>query len=214
MITGDGADELFAGYSFMWNTTNPIDWKLKRDKQAYNMSFTTSTLAKEMGLEVYSPFTDPDFIDWAVNNTDMNDCVSELPIELSPGPVESRIRQQTGKVCLRLAFPESPAAYRSKEPIEVGSGFNQAYILEYFSTLTSDADFLNEKTRIFAQDSVTIRDKEHLYYYYIFKNVFSDGIIEGHPRFSTQHCCIGCGYQLKSFDSMFCYICGAYPAQI
>ena len=128
----------------MWNTSDPIAWKAKRDKQAYTMSFATATLAHDIGLEVYSPFTDPQFIDWVVNNTDMYDCVSDLPMELTPGPAESRVLHQTGKVCLRLAFPDSPSAYRRKDPIEVGSGCCQANLLEYFSALMPETQFYSK----------------------------------------------------------------------
>ena len=128
----------------MWNTTDPITWKAKRDKQAYTMSFATATLAHDIGLEIYSPFTDPQFIEWAVNNTDMYDCVSDLPMELTPGPAESRVLHQTGKVCLRLAFPDSPSAYRRKDPIEIGSGFCQANLLEHFSALMPETQFYSK----------------------------------------------------------------------
>ena len=37
----------------MWGTTDEIEWKLKRDKQAYTMSFSTSTLAEYFGLTIY-----------------------------------------------------------------------------------------------------------------------------------------------------------------
>ena len=71
-----------------------------------------------------------------------------------------------------------------------------------------------EKARILAEDSVVIRDVEHLYYYAEFTHIFTSGIIDGISRFSTVYrCCIGCGYQLKTSDATFCYICGAYPAQ-
>ena len=71
-----------------------------------------------------------------------------------------------------------------------------------------------EKARILAEDSVIIKDVEHLYYYTVFRRVFTNGIIEGISRFSIVYkCCIGCGYQLKTSDATFCYICGAYPAQ-
>jgi hypothetical protein len=43
-----------------------------------------------------------------------------MPIELSP--TFERVMHITGKTCLRNAFPDSLAAYRRKDPIEVGSG--------------------------------------------------------------------------------------------
>ena len=213
VVTGDGADELLGGYSFMWTTVDENEWKAKRDKQAYSMSFSTSTLAAHYGLKVYSPFMDPKFIDWAVNNTNRSDCISELSMELSPTEPSKRLLHQTGKVCLRLAFPDSPSAYRRKDPIEVGSGCSQAHLAEYFSNTMSPQEFQKQKDKIFESDQVTIKDIEHLYYYSIFQELIAQGYFKNHTRFTNDYCCIGCGYQLKSSDATFCYICGAYPAQ-
>ena len=211
VLTGDGADELLGGYSFMWLTTDSHEWKDKRDKQAKTMSFSTSILAAFYGLKIYSPFMDPKFIDWAINSTTRIDCISELYMEISPNEPSKRILHQTGKVCLRLAFPESPSSYRRKDPIELGSGCSQSNLFEYFSNTMSTEDFKDKKDSIYLNDGVVLKDIEHLYYYVIFKDIFSH---ENHLRFDKDKCCcIGCGYQLKSDDATFCHVCGAYPAQ-
>jgi asparagine synthase (glutamine-hydrolysing) len=105
-------------------------------------------------------------------------------MELSPSPLESRELRQTGKICLRLAFPESISAFRRKDPIEVGSGCSEAHLKEYFEQLIPDAVFVVEKDRIQREDSVTIRDVEHLFYYNEFRKVFPNGL-DQHERFST-----------------------------
>ena len=77
-------------------------------------------------------------------------------------------------------------------------------------------EFNESKERVYNNDAVVIKNIEHLYYYNIFKTVFSNSnsnLLNDIPRFTTEYCCIGCGYQLKSADATFCYICGAYPAQ-
>ncbi|KAF9919906.1 hypothetical protein BGZ67_001690, partial [Mortierella alpina] len=60
-MTGDGADELFAGYSFMH------DMSLERlqaysDKLTKIMRFSGVQLAKAMGLQLVQPYLDPELI--------------------------------------------------------------------------------------------------------------------------------------------------------
>ena len=39
-VTGDGADELFGGYSFMWGMADdPAQWKVKRDQMCAKWTF-------------------------------------------------------------------------------------------------------------------------------------------------------------------------------
>jgi hypothetical protein len=70
-----------------------------------------------MDLKSVSPFLEPSFIEWVTSSTTRADCISEMPIELSP--TTEKIMHTTGKSCLRNAFPDSLSAYRRKDPIEV-----------------------------------------------------------------------------------------------
>ena len=50
VIVGDGADELFGGYSFMWGMEDdPEGWKEKRDKMCEKWTFATGKLAESYG---------------------------------------------------------------------------------------------------------------------------------------------------------------------
>ena len=232
VLTGDGADELMGGYSYTWGTTDEAVWIEKRNDLAVKMNFCTGAMASALGLKaVASPFLEPSFIEWVTTSTTRADCITEMPIELSP--TSERIMHITGKVCLRNAFPESPSAYRRKDPIEMGSGATNLNVskggAEFFGSLmlmppTPEGRLLFEAERdmILEREGVVIKDLEHLFYYREFLRCFpSDstglkkkGLGLDIERFVADACCIGCGYQLRKPDDLFCYVCGAWPARV
>ena len=64
---GDGADELFGGYSFCWgHEDDPEIWKAKRDKLCREWTFCTETLAQHYGLTTMSPYATPKVVQWAL----------------------------------------------------------------------------------------------------------------------------------------------------
>jgi asparagine synthase (glutamine-hydrolysing) len=210
-MTGDGADELLGGYSYMWATSDPLEWKKKRDAQASRMTFATDTLAEAIGVKAISPYLQPSFINFALSEADRNACIADLPMELKPSEPSERILHTTGKVCLRLAFPESGSAFRRKDPIEVGSGCSTAHIDEHFRHRVSEEEFQREKCRVYEQDRVVLVSPEHMFYYRIFTEVFPNGL-DDIDRFGSDPC-TGCGYQIRSPEENFCHICGAWPAR-
>ena len=231
VLTGDGADELMGGYSYTWGTTDEAAWVEKRNDLAVKMNFCTGAMASALGLKaVASPFLVPSFIEWVTTSTSRADCITEMPIELSP--TTERIMHITGKVCLRNAFPESPSAHRRKDPIEMGSGATNLNIskggADFFGSLmlmppTLDGQLLfeTERDRISEEQGVVIKDLEHLFYYREFlrcfpptsENLKNAGLGLDIDRFAAD-ACIGCGYQLRKPDDLFCYVCGAWPARV
>ena len=231
VLTGDGADELMGGYSYTWGTTDEAVWIEKRNDLALKMNFCTGAMASALGLKaVASPFLEPSFIEWVTTSTSRADCITEMPIELSP--TTERIMHITGKVCLRNAFPDSPSAHRRKDPIEMGSGATNLNVskggAEFFGSLmlmppSPEGQLLFEAERdmIFEREGVVIKDLEHLFYYREFLRCFpSDctglkkkGLGLDIERFVAD-ACIGCGYQLRKPDDLFCYVCGAWPARV
>lgn len=196
--TGDGADELFAGYSFSQRV--PRD-KLREhlDRMCSNMTFGTATLAKALGIEVVQPFLDPVIQEFAKTLD---------PSELIGPATDGR---EIGKLVLRYAVPESESAWRNKEPIEQGSGMTAA-CRTYFARTPLDP---TEAARIKTEDGVIIRDAEHLHYFRVFKGLFGTekGIeIPGWPRHGSDPC-LECGWQLESPTQLFCVVCGCYPAR-
>ena len=80
VYTGDGADEIYAGYSHMWKM-EPEQRRGYLQHMASIMKFTTPALAEAIGIEVSSPFTELALVDSAL----------ELPYEAFIGEYKGRL---------------------------------------------------------------------------------------------------------------------------
>lgn len=192
VMTGDAADELFAGYSFIYNL--PPRKMIDALRHLWGvMQFSSIPLAKSLGMEAKIPFLDKDVV--------------SIAKELKPGSlVGVRDGVKYGKYILRVAFEGDlgvSAAWRVKTPIEYGSGTTT--LTEYFSKKINDSDFAHRKKSI-RRDGVTIRDKEQLAYYEIYRRRFPPP--GESARTATR--CPDCGADVKE-DAEFCTRCGAYP---
>lgn len=190
--TGDGADELFAGYSFMFEK-EPAEIERTVRRFAATMRFNGPALGRALGVAVHSPYLHPDVIAYAtaLRGTDL---------------VLERDGRRLGKAPLRRAFaadlPEAHA-YRRKDPIEVGSG---STALKAYAAARSDGGFPAEAARVLAEDGVAIRDAEHLAYYRIYRTVFG-GPPRSDPALPKE--CPGC--HARGPEGTYCTVCGAYP---
>jgi asparagine synthase (glutamine-hydrolysing) len=190
--TGDAADELFAGYSFMFErSAAEIEATVRRF--ARTMRFNGPGIGSALGVEVRSPYLHPDVIAFATALRG-----DEMVME--------RDGRRMGKAPLRRAFegvvPDAHL-YRRKDPIEVGSGATR--LREHIAAGVGDA-FAAEAARILDQDRVRIRDAEHLGYYRLYREVFG-----GPPRPdpSLPKECPGC--HARGPEGTYCPVCGAYP---
>ncbi|MCM8773827.1 MAG: asparagine synthase C-terminal domain-containing protein [Candidatus Omnitrophica bacterium] len=184
IATGDGSDELFAGYSFMQKIDDLNSYIYKIAKV---MKFSSNKIAKFFGFKLIQPFTDNTLIDFAL----------KLPANLKIYKENGKI---WGKWILRKAFEDilpTEIIWQSKRPIEFGSGM--ALLRKVITRKISDDEF-KEKQLIYP---VKFLNKEHLYYYEIFCKVV--GVIPK-PNIDESSC-PGCGSGLKRGD-FHCKVCG------
>jgi asparagine synthase (glutamine-hydrolysing) len=194
LMTGDGGDELFAGYNYLkrYYTDLPaLDDQLHKLWQS--MRFSSSLIGKIIGMDIKTPFLDNKFLTYA-KSIDIHEKIGEYS------------GQKWGKFILRRCYEcklGKQIAWRSKLAQEEGAGITN--IKDFISSMTADRDFhLGIKKAL--SEGVTIRDKEHLYYYILFRKHF--------PAPKDEPClylrcpeCKGC------FESatQYCHICGAFP---
>ena len=192
VITGDGADEIFAGYNFLIKKDHDeLQTELKRMKKI--MHFTSEKIAHELGISVQMPYIDENIIKLA----------ETLPMEQL---VNQKNGTKFGKWILRKAFendlPQN-VIWREKTPMQNGSGTNG--ITKLFDSVITDDIFQEKVKKIKNEDGVLIRTKESLHYYELYKENFK--IPESD---SEKNICSDCKAELV-INSNFCRMCGKFP---
>lgn len=185
LMTGDGSDELFAGYEYMQGI-NKLDRYLRHI--AKNMYFSSNELGNFFGMEIKQPFMNKEFINFSIN---------KIPTTLKIKIVEGRV---WGKWILRKTFEDllpKEIIWQNKRPLEYGSGMTR---LRGIITSRVDEDEFIETIN---SSSINFINKEHFYYYKIYKNVFG----EIPKPVKGEKACLNCGGGMKK-DSSHCRICG------
>ena len=184
VITGDGADELLGGYSFMYELDDLNNY-IKRISSL--LQFSSNQLGEFFDIHIKQPYLSKDFIDFCLQITG-----------------EFKIKQENnmtwGKWILRKAFENMlprEIIWQDKRPLEVGSGMEK--IREIINSKITD-ELYQEKSRVYP---VKFINKEHMYYYEIYKNEIGaiPVVKEGQKN------CPGCGAGIKK-EAFHCWVCG------
>jgi asparagine synthase (glutamine-hydrolysing) len=154
-VTGDGSDELLAGYSYM-RGIHDLDTYIR--DLSRTMTFNANLLGERIGITIMQPFLQRDIVRLA----------------LAIGP-EWKIRVEAGEVhgkwVLRKALsgilPEE-ILWQDKRPLEAGSGMTS--LNDLFEARISDSEF-NESRRHYG---IYFINKAHSYYYQVYRDVVGD----------------------------------------
>ncbi|NMC12154.1 MAG: asparagine synthase B [Chloroflexi bacterium] len=164
ILTGEGADEVYAGYDYLSQYTNPD--LLQKELASITNSLHNTNLqradrvAMAFGLEARVPFLDIHSINLGLG----------LPPELKVH------HHHTAKYLLRLAFkrdlPEE-IANRPKQKFSKGAGSSDVLAQLANRTIT-DKEYQSERARLLYQWNYRLPNKEALYYYQILCQYFQD----------------------------------------
>ena len=191
VITGDGADEVFAGYNFLLKKSDEeIGEELKRIKKI--MHFPSKDIARSLNMKVETPFLNEELIKFSDE------------IEISK-KIYAKDGEKFGKWILRETFEKylpNNITWREKSPMQDGSGTNN--LTGLFNTIITDDIFTQKKTRILEEDGVYIRTKESLHYYECFRKTNSV------KKSNSDNRCPDCDYEIAP-NSRFCRMCGKFP---
>lgn len=197
LFTGDGGDELFAGYNYLkryYNDPNKLDMELKRLWDI--MHFPSKKIGSYFKINVETPFLNETFVDFA----------KSLNVHLKVNEYNGKV---WGKYILRKCLDKYTSmkthSWREKEAQEEGSGFS--LIKKYFDRFFDDQEFESEIQSIKEKDNVKIRDKEHLYYYDTFRKYNRAPKDVKCERRCPE--CNGC----FPWSGKFCRLCGAFPVE-
>jgi len=192
IMTGDGADELFAGYSFLVKKSeDEIEKEIQRIVSI--MHFPTQRIGESLGVKVESPFLDEKIIELA----------KSIPTKLK---VKAEKGKKHGKWILRKTFEKKipfQIAWRKKSPMQDGAGTRG--LTNLFDSIIGDELFSEKKKKIEQEFGITVRSKESLHYFEIYENM------HGLPN-NAQNSETSCPYcHFSTENSKFCRMCGAFP---
>ena len=182
VMTGDGSDELLAGYSFMQDIP---DLKKYIERISRRMFFNSNMIGDFLGVDIKQPYIGKELLDFA------------LSIDK-----QWKIREENGRIfgkwILRKAFENNLPdhfIWQDKRPLEVGSGMSK--LREIISDKVSDEEYKENDSNI------KFYNKEHFYYYRIYRDLFGE---IPKPK-QGENECPGCKTGLPD-GAFHCRLCG------
>lgn len=194
IMTGDGSDELFAGYNYLKRYHSDLSRLQEEMSHLWEvMHFSSKKIGEHIGVEIKTPFIDREFMQFA-KSMDIDRKIGE------------HAKQKYGKFILRLCFETrlgENIVWRPKLAQEQGASTDryQYYIEEMIDDLT-----FSNKLKEAQTEGVKLRSKEHLHYYAIFRSYFP-------PPREGKNCEFHCTECMSSMlgATRFCRTCGAFP---
>jgi len=167
MLTGEGSDEIFAGYSYLKTLGSEKEITTEIEGFLKNLSKTGLQRVDRMnsahGLDCRVPFLKPALLE----------LVQQFPLDWKLHDREED--EPVDKWILRRAFVEelgSKVAWREKQQFDQGSGSS-----DMLAAVADDAISDAEYTRESEEAPVPVRNKEELYYYRIFRKHFPESVL-------------------------------------
>jgi asparagine synthase (glutamine-hydrolysing) len=159
ILTGEGADEIFAGYDYLAKYEAPDDLQgemLYITNALHNTNLQRADrMSMAFGLEARVPFLDVRSVSLAMGI-----------------PADWKLhRSRTPKALLRRSFAEDlplEIVNRPKEKFSKGAGSSDLI------TQCADAEFLSERQRLKKEWDYELQNKETLYYYKVIREFYDD----------------------------------------
>jgi asparagine synthase (glutamine-hydrolysing) len=193
MMTGDGADELFAGYNFFQKMSmSELEKDLSRIWKV--MHFPSHIISKAVGIELHTPFLDDGVVKYA----------KSIPPQLK---VREEGGKKYGKWILRKAFERSlpqSIVWGRKAAMQDGSGTSG--LASFFDNAIPDHVFAEKIAKYLKKEQVLLSSKEALCYYEIYRKYYDYPAALG----NLQNKCPNCNHSFKE-ESHFCRMCGSFP---
>jgi len=182
IMTGDGSDELFAGYSYMRNIPDLGNYIQKITGSMY---FSSNAIGQFLNIKVIQPYIDKDFINFCLGIS------VNLKLKKTKGGF-------VGKWILRKAFEgllPNNIIWQEKRALEYGSGTTK--LRKIIASKVSEKEFKRKSYPI------KFINKEHFYYYKIYR----EEIGSVPEPLKGERACPGCGAGIKK-GNFHCKVCG------
>jgi asparagine synthase (glutamine-hydrolysing) len=195
VVTGDGADELFAGYNYLlrYYSEPQVFEKVLLDLWE-NMNFASKDIGAALSMNIHTPYLDEPFISFAKSL----DCQEKIGENMG---------NKWGKYILRTTFESQlgDLIWRRKMALEHGSKMDSVSMI--IERMISDKAFEQYKRQSLAE-RVVISTKEQMYYYTLYRSFFTPPYAD--RNYSTK--CPFC-YAAIMRSRRYCHTCGAFPVE-